>query len=238
MDILKRAATLLVDTEQAMRVLLEEGVSRQSYRQVAEVARVAEGIAAIRLSIDGTAIVPLSGRENEPPAGAHNIGVPAEIPPGSPTPPKAHTRAATRATTGMAKPKEISPAHPVSVKYPYFQSEGDRLLKIGWSERDGRSYEHRAPRAVVFRTCEAISRHGDNGRQFKMEAIVQELSQGNSPIPSYQAYLALAWLRDADVVEKDGKEGYRIKNSPLTPDRLTQLWNDLTPRGGDRRMAQ
>ena len=42
-----------------------------------------------------------------------------------------------------------------------------------------------------------------------MEDVLPLGYAGGKEIPSYQAYLALAWLRSVEAIRKDGREGYR-----------------------------
>lgn len=225
MNLLQRGANLLADTEGALRALIEEGLSRQNYREISELAQVAEQIAAIRITI--------AGGDNQESALPERYALQSAEDP--------VVRAATVSHT-FAKPKtQIKTSQQPAVRskgtepeglriYPIFERDGDKLVKIGWSERDERRYEHRAPQSVVMRACNVIARHGRSGQQFKMDAVVKELAADSEPIPSYQAYLALAWLRSAGAIDRDGKEGYRTKNGPLTAERLTELWHGLTPR--------
>lgn len=114
--------------------------------------------------------------------------------------------------------------------YPCFEREGDRLIKMGWSKRDRRAYEHRAPRDAVFVFASRLAARAGGGRSFTMDELLPLTDEQGREIPSYQAYLALAWLRNAGVVERRGKDGYLLRNGTLESAQLTQLWNSTPVR--------
>jgi hypothetical protein len=48
-----------------------------------------------------------------------------------------------------------------------------------------------------------------------------------SEVPSYQAYLCLAWLRHAGLAEQIGRQGYRFRNPIQLRSDVDQCWETL-----------
>lgn len=46
-------------------------------------------------------------------------------------------------------------------------------------------------------------------------------------VPSYQAYLCLAWFRESGLVEQEGRQGYRLKDVAGLADDFDDLWQRL-----------
>ena len=60
-----------------------------------------------------------------------------------------------------------------------------------------------------------------------MDDVLPLAYAGGKEIPSYQAYLALAWLRSVEAISKDGREGYRADLPKLSEESMNQLWESL-----------
>jgi hypothetical protein len=119
----------------------------------------------------------------------------------------------------------------VKSEYPKFVREGDSLVKIGWSKREGKPYEHRAPRGVLRALVQALARVGSGGERFTVEGILPlKDAADNSDIPDYQAYLTLAWLRSTGLITQHGRQGYSLPNAEELERQSEQLWGNLTAR--------
>jgi hypothetical protein len=94
-------------------------------------------------------------------------------------------------------------------EYPKFLREGQSLVKIGWSKSDKKPYEHRAPKRVLDVLVAALLELGQGGRRFTTDELLP-LRDGKDDIPSYQAYLTLAWLRAEHLVRQHGRQGYSL----------------------------
>lgn len=208
MDPVSQASDLLAGVEVALRRLIENCLSTESYGAIAELARLAEGVSQLRRSVNGRSDrSPLEFNGKEVTVGP------------SPAPPEPNgARRVTVKPTAQAQ------------EYPRFQREADKLIKIGWSDREKQSYEHRAPKAAVLRVCDEISRRSLRAKRFRMEDVLSELASGRDALPTYQAYLTLAWLRSLRVVDRDGKDGYRVKDGQLSQDRVHDLWESAEER--------
>lgn len=114
--------------------------------------------------------------------------------------------------------------------YPKFARDGDRLVKIGWSKKDGAEYHHKAPQEVIERMSSKL--RSLSGHAFSMEEVLP-ISNGNGEeLPSYQAYLVLAWLRSWECVRKGGRGEYKADPAKLDGEVINQWWNDLEPLVG------
>ena len=104
-------------------------------------------------------------------------------------------------------------------------------MKVGWSKKKRKEYEHRAPQRIV----EAFVRHLTNtikiGRTFTMEQIlpVPDLVNGGE-IPAYQSYLTLAWLNEIGAVVKKGRHIYSAKEETQIYNAVLLSWNSLSVR--------
>lgn len=210
MDLIPRAIALLSETERSLRQLMTDGLESQSYADVAQIAGMAERLAALKNS---------------------SMQYPDPLAPASPRVNGMAAEAEKTASLAASRSKQHASANSAERQsYPRFERDGDKLVKIGWSDRDQRAYEHRAPRAIVFEVCEALGKRSGRGRRFKMEEVLPELNEMKEPVPSYQGYLTLAWLRSEGVIERDGKEGYRVKSGSLSTERIEKLWESLGER--------
>ena len=113
--------------------------------------------------------------------------------------------------------------------YPLFARDGDKLVKTAWSKRERAEYEHRAPRRVVELLIATIVKKKGEGRKFEATDLLPIRDPDTrQEIPSYQSYMALAWLRSEGVITKKGRNGYLLKSG--TAERVAQLWTALPAR--------
>ena len=112
-------------------------------------------------------------------------------------------------------------------KYPKFVRSRSDLIKIGWSKKEKKEYQHRAPWSVV----QSLTRHLNNlrGQEFTTEDILPLEGTDGAEIPSYQAYLCLAWLRMEGVIVKDGRQGYFIPGGNDVVQQAEKLWITFSP---------
>lgn len=201
------AHKILRETELSLRELIERALSVQQYSEVADVARIADAIAHLRR--DGAAAV-----QSQDSAISSTLSEPES------------DKTATPPTTG----KSSRGRRTKGTEFPRFERDGEKLVKIGWSKRDERVYEHRAPREIVFLVGTAISTKVKPKAIFTMDQVLPVNDSEGNEVPSYQAYLALAWLRSIGLVERRGKEGYVLTNGALDDAKLQRLWNSVPNR--------
>ena len=125
--------------------------------------------------------------------------------------------------------KRTSPqSKPTTADYPQFHRRNEKLVKVGWSKKNRQEYEHLAPEIVVFAFVAHLREKIRSGRIFSIESILPISDpDGNGDLPTYQIYLALAWLRSVGLVEKRGRDGYVGDRKELSDKTLMQHWTAL-----------
>jgi hypothetical protein len=122
-------------------------------------------------------------------------------------------------------------SHSNSPRYPVFVKEGGNLVKIGWSKSEKAQYEHKAPRRVLTLVASALSKVAAGSRRITMEKVLPLTDRANgSDIPSYQAYLCLAWLRSVGLVTQHGRQGYSIPKGLILEAGVEERWQQLIER--------
>lgn len=115
-------------------------------------------------------------------------------------------------------------------QYPQFLRDDDRLIRVAWSKKERKEYEHRMPRGVLDALVTAMRAKGTDGRVFSMEDLLPLSDAEGNPIPSYQAYVALALLRHSALVDQHGRSGYSIAKPGQLSDSVDSLWRNLPVR--------
>jgi predicted lipid-binding transport protein (Tim44 family) len=195
------ATAILAIAREQLQDLLTRAVEDQAYEDVASIARLADHVSRL-----------LNGNGNS--ASHHTEGVATTMANSSGYDDAPSTAGATRRQRSRHK------------TLPRFERDGDRLVKVAWSKRDHAEYEHRAARDVVFLLLEAIRRNKGEGAVFESQDVLP-LIDGGREIPSYQAYVVLAWLREEGIVKKKGRNGYILKANAAPPERIDELWKTL-----------
>ena len=127
--------------------------------------------------------------------------------------------------------KTSSRTIPQATAYPRFLRDGNHLIKIGWSKKEKAQYEHKAPKAVLHLLLASLIAAGREGHRFTTDDVLplREASDG-AEVPSYQAYLCLAWLRSEGLIEQHGRQGYSLPNPDLLTASLEKCWERLARR--------
>ena len=110
--------------------------------------------------------------------------------------------------------------------YPIFERDGDKLVKIGWSKKARKEYQHRAPYKVSGALLDAIRKKVSDGEFFTAPDILPV-----NNIPDHQAYLALKWLQTEGMISKHGRDRYAIEPGKLTATSIDDRWQSL-PKSG------
>lgn len=114
--------------------------------------------------------------------------------------------------------------------YPRFSRKGLELLKIGWSKSSGAEYEHRVPKAALDRVVATLAEAAARKDLVRVDERLKGLEQsGGEAIPTYQVYVALAWLRKEGLIRQHGRKGYSLAR-PLSGRDVEQRWNALVER--------
>ena len=192
---------LLHDCEQGLRKLVADAAGEGDYSGVQRIADLAKAIAA--LGAEGRAI------PSPPPASPTTV-------PAAPTAPRPSQSIGRRSR---------SPVEP----YPRFLRRGDELVKVGWSKKDRKEYHHRAPRKAVDAVAAAVRQVGARGKRFNGDALLplKDPTDG-TPVPDYQAYVGLAWLKHLGLVKQIGRRaGYTLVPDRQIDGTITTAWPEL-----------
>jgi hypothetical protein len=179
------AAGIIEDAEDRFRRLLTEAASEGNFGHVMQLAGWAQSLAQLRSDI--LKADPLAVKASDTTKSDKSPLSPEE------------------ASKPARKPKPAA-------SYPKFFRNGELLVKIGWSKNQRAQYEQKAPFRVVGDLVTAISTVAARKGRFAMESILPlKSSIDGAEIPSYQAYLCLAWLRKEGLVLQHGRQGYSVK---------------------------
>lgn len=222
MDTIQAAQNVIRDAEAALRDLISKALSEQRYGDVKQIADLADRVSQL-LSSNGIHLSVAAAPSRAIETSATEGGAIARPPPAESrkigAPPKRHKAAAktnrrTRAMSG----------------YPKFVRDEDRLVKIGWSKKNSREYEHRVPREAVLAFLHHLDGNVDEAKVFDIEGLLPVQDDAGEDIPGYQIYVVIAWLREAGVIEKKGRDGYVIRDKSVLSGELNDLWESLRAR--------
>jgi hypothetical protein len=139
----------------------------------------------------------------------------------------------TKMTRSVAVAAPATSRRPRKGEYPRFlrDAHGGHLIKVGWSKKARAEYEHKAPRAVISAMVQIIAEAGRNRKRFVMEKLMPFHDPTSGvPLPDYQAYIVLAWLRSVGIVIQHGRQGYTLSNGSLNDEVIEKLWNSIPTR--------
>lgn len=215
MDIVRQAYRLIRGCELEIKALMEAAIKDRHYDEIGRLAALAARLSALigeEESDEGDNYVP---------------------PPLAPTTPAlSQPRSAAHETLARAEPavRAASIGRRRRDQYPRFERHADRLMKLGWSKKDRAEYEHRAPletvRSVVSKLSSSVRKDG----YLRMEDVLPIVSPDGTEIPSYQAYLVLAWLREMGVFQRQGNDGYKLVWKRLDENDLENVWKQTPAR--------
>ena len=205
------ARQVLARAESELRELMAQALNRQQYEPLAGLASLATAIAKLAEPLPESR--PLVDVEGMPPTSVASQTRPPDATDESRENPAPYEKVARRGSRAS---------------FPRFERDQDRLIKIGWSKKDKQVYEHRAPRGAVSMVFANLMERSERTGQFRMEEVLPIKDADGAEIPSYQVYLALAWLRDAGAIERRGNDGYVARLSETNANSFNNLW-DATP---------
>ncbi len=205
--LLSRAREALQECESRLRGLLADAAAAGDYDAALELTEWARHVASLRR---------VSPHVDQTPVNADGVGCDQDdgnalLLPRVPT----HTATPGRRQSAIRRSRRRR--KPAARTYPKFVRLNEDLHKIGWSKKAKKEYEHKAPREVVDLLAERLVEVGTSGELFTTEDIFPLGRHDDSEIPSYQAYLALAWLRALGVLVQHGRQGYTLATTPIKP---------------------
>ncbi len=209
MKSIPEAHGILADAEKSLRDLMQRELRAQRYVEVAELAGMADALARL-------------ARGNSQPAATQKHSSPMR--PSSPSAP------AQKEESPPAKRKVGTKRGTAKRGYPRFVRDEDKLIKVGWSKKAREEYEHRAPRLAVLAFAEHVGMSTAKGKTFVIDDLLPVHDAAGEELPSYQVYLALAWLRQAGAVDKKGRDGYVRVADPLDGSVFDTMWAQVPER--------
>jgi hypothetical protein len=215
-----RGLDALQECESRLRGLLTEAAAAGDYQAVMQLTEWARGVAAVKSLRPPTnwagpdCLLPSDNEGN----GANRVS--------------SSVRAATGRSTRRRKKNSGQRARgkrkSVAAAYPKFARLQNDLVKIGWSKKAKREYQHKAPRRVVDAIVDRLVEVGTDGQIFTTEQLLPLRDQdGDSEIPLYQVYACLAWLRSIGVVSQHGRRGYSTVRDRDASALIEALWSEL-----------
>jgi len=116
--------------------------------------------------------------------------------------------------------------------YPRFFRQGDRLIRVAWSKREKKEYEHKAPVTVLKALTIAMADRGADGRVFSTDELLPIRDNDGAEVPAYQAYAGLALLKQVGLIEQHGRQGYSIPRLPQLSGAVEAVLRNLPERQG------
>lgn len=198
LDLLDRAEGALRKCESEIQFLVADAASSSKYDEIDRLTAIARSLNEMAL---GAASAQRLDRLAD--AGAMSVTVPR--------------RPSSRgARTPAAK-----------ADYPKFARDGDDLVKTGWSKKKREEYVHRARRNQAESIILSLASQGQPNGIIPIDDILSVRDRSGSEIPSYQVYLALAWLRKEGLVERRGRNGYLVRDPQELDGTFADMWSAL-----------
>lgn len=219
MDTIQAARQVILDAETSLRDLISKALANQNYGDVKEIAELADGVAQLLSSNDIQLSVSAPVAVEDRPRPDFELAKQEPIPKNRllDLPPVVRAQ----------KVKERAKKRKTG--YPKFVRDEDRLVKVGWSRKNKAEYEHRVPREAVLGFLRHLDHMAEPARLFEIESLFPIRDSSGEEIPGYQVYVVVAWLREAGVIEKKGRDGYLIRDKSILGE-TNELWNSLQKR--------
>lgn len=108
------------------------------------------------------------------------------------------------ASSRSAKDKGRDRGRGTAGKYPHFAVLDGSLVKTGWSKRDKAAYQQRVSNVAFRDVVTALARFASQQvGSVATERILDAINQtSEKPLPSYQAYIVLAFLRAEGAIRQ------------------------------------
>ncbi len=115
--------------------------------------------------------------------------------------------------------------------YPKFIKRGDDLIKTGWSKKGKKEYQHKTAHKAVHAVVAALAKLGAAGAVFATDNLMAAIEPSDgSPVPEYQVYVALAWLKHTGLIDQHGRQGYSVPRAATLRQAVDAAWKE-TPEG-------
>ena len=201
----QRGLELLQRCEKGLRELVAEAATSGDYESIISLTSWARTLANLVEAIDTTKATfdrldATNGQDNPPDQ--------TKLAPRS----SSRIRRLTQAKSPPKRNARIqSPRKSIVSAYPKFFRRGDELIKVGWSKREKKEYQHKAPHKSLLLLVTAVMKAGTSGKLFTADNLMPLINPDDgSEVPDYQIYLCLSWLRHQGLVKQHGRQGYSI----------------------------
>jgi hypothetical protein len=219
--LVKRGCEALRECESRLRGLLAEAAAAGDYEAALQLTEWARAVAALEIARSSPNA---AGQDSS--FTAHHQGDGADRTSASATTPrKKSTRRRSKKGVLHAQRKRKAVA-----TYPKFARLQNELVKIGWSKKGKKEYQHKAPRQVIDLLLDRVIEVGASGSLFTTEDVFPLHGNDDSEVPSYQAYLALAWLKRLGLLVQHGRQGYALARTTSMKPLIETEWADLCTR--------
>jgi hypothetical protein len=115
----------------------------------------------------------------------------------------------------------------VADAYPKFFRHGEQLLRIAWSKKEKKEYQHKAPKFAITALAAAMTKAGKDGRIFSTDDFLPITDSDGTEIPAYQAYVGIALLKQTALIDQHGRQGYSIPRMAEFKDEVEAVWTKL-----------
>ncbi len=224
MESILKALNLLRETEANLNKMIERSLAEHNYNEVKEIAALADGVAVLlreKSPADAATQTILQVAERvKGQKSAH--GVPAAS--------RMRDTLASQPTKATPRRKSKAKAKAAPRGYPKFERDENRLVKLGWSKKNQKAYEHRVPRETLLSFIQHMTSVVNEGQVFEVESVLPAEDRNGDTIPAYQVYVTLAWLRELGAVEKKGRDGYVLRDGSLANGGVDKYWASLPIR--------
>lgn len=199
MAIEAKAVAILRDAEASLRQLAAEAASAGDYAGIIKVAAWAKTISDL---VKATPAADMAKPESQPPKTSLDK----------------KAVQSRRMATRSAERRE----------YPRFFRSRDQLVRVAWSKREKKEYQHKASHGALLALVAALIEAGKDGRVFTTDQIlpVRDPTDG-SEIPNYQSYVCIAWLKQTGLIDQHGRQGYSVPRLAELRDAVEAIWRSL-----------
>jgi len=208
MSNIEKGKTVIAAAESNLRDVIATAAKEGDYASLATLARWAATLmdmsAAVDPSVQSAEVQPIANEKLPATAASASVGTRKAARSGLPTKSKA------------------------TKKYPRFVRRGDSIVKIGWSKKSKEEYHHKAPKQVLTLLSQSLCELGRGGKLISTSDVTPLAAPDQeSAIPDYQVYLCLAWLREMELVQQEGRQGYRVSEPEQLQHRVVSGWERL-----------
>ncbi|MDA8377597.1 MAG: hypothetical protein M0Z50_11200 [Planctomycetia bacterium] len=111
--------------------------------------------------------------------------------------------------------------------YPKFVRQGNHLIRIAWSKKEKREYQHKIPYPALRALTNAMVEIGTDGRVFSTDQFLPIRDADGAEVPSYQAYVGIALMKQTSLIDQHGRQGYSIPRLADFKDAVEAIWQKL-----------